>query len=254
MDGLRKHAQQEEGFWSQVRICGVKNRLFPFKKRPHFAFQSPALSFKSSPPSVEPNPKVTWRDAALLTHFCPAETEKVFKLLYTTLTQIHTFSKRSRVGSGTRHHHGCKNKESLNEIQEKKKKKERIVGHYFGLWARCLSDESKKKICNDCHVSSSGLVGRENAHLSRSVCGEAGKRCPTHTHTHRLTSDAEGGWWWRSKHSHTRTAAQTPLDRWNVTSALCVCVHFSKGRCGLVTCRRNNPTGISQTGKREDYF
>lgn len=38
------------------------------------------------------------------------------------------------------------------------------MGYYFGLWARCLSDELKKKICNDRPVASSGEKKR---HLSR---------------------------------------------------------------------------------------
>lgn len=82
-----------------------------------------------------------------------------------------------------------KTKKSPNDIQEKKRK--RIVGHYFGLWARCLNDEFQKKICNNCHVASSGLVGKKNSHLSRSAeadttCGELGRRetlSDTHAHT-----------------------------------------------------------------------
>lgn len=49
-----KPAQEEKILvWrSQARVCGVKKkRLFPFKKRPQFAFQSPASSFRSSPPA-----------------------------------------------------------------------------------------------------------------------------------------------------------------------------------------------------------
>lgn len=42
------------------------------------------------------------------------------------------------------------------------------------------------------------------------------------------------------KHSHTETPQQTPPTAGTPRSASCV--HFSEGRCGFVTCRRNNPT------------
>lgn len=49
------------------------------------------------------------------------------------------------------------------------------MGYYFGLWARCLSDELKKKICNDCHVASPALVGEEKESPQQIYGG--GKRC-----------------------------------------------------------------------------
>lgn len=64
------------------------------------------------------------------------------------------------------------------------------MGYCFGLWAKCLNNELKKKICNDCHVASSLLVGEKKSHLSSSAeadttwkAQEAGNAV-RHTHTH----------------------------------------------------------------------
>lgn len=113
-----------------------------------------------------------------------------------------------------------------------------------GLWVnilargfRCLNDEFTKKICNDCHVASPGLVSRKG-HLSRSA--KAGN---THTHTlarelhTRPTSDSEGLGGGGAAHSNT--AEQTPPGHRNVSTG--------SGRCGFLS-------QTSQTGNRKDYF
>ncbi len=45
----------------------------------------------------------------------------------------------------------------------------------------------------------------------------------------------------QSKHSHTEPP-QSRLLPTAGTFRSALCVHFSRGRCGFVTCRRNNPT------------
>ncbi|KAG7499837.1 hypothetical protein JOB18_000905 [Solea senegalensis] len=139
------------------------------------------------------------------------------------ITHTHThaqFHCEAVKGSGTQHHHHnhhhhhrlrhcCRlhqeyknttkrrKKRGSNDIQDKKKKR-RIVGNYFGLWATCLNDELKKKICNDCHVASSGLVGEEKKKGSpQQIC--RGRRHMWGTqeagNTHRPNSDSEDGRW-----------------------------------------------------------
>lgn len=110
------------------------------------------------------------------------------------------------------------------------------MGYYFGLWARCLSDELKKKICNDCHVASPALVGEKKSHLSRST--EAGNAVWL---PQRPTSDSEDRRWrccsWGQTLTHSNAAEPTPPDRWNVKTGL---AGVRLG--GFVTCLRNNPT------------
>lgn len=86
-----------------------------------------------------------------------------------------------------------------------------------------------------------------------------GKHCPTHTHTPanlRLRGSVVVAvvvllQLRANTHTlkHRRADSSRPLERQDQP---CVCVHFSKGRCGFVTCRRNNPK--SQPGNRKDYF
>ncbi|CAJ1083007.1 hypothetical protein JOB18_000905 [Xyrichtys novacula] len=106
----------------------------------------------------------------MLPYFVLHSPEKVFTLLFTTLTHQHILT-HSRVWEwATPPPPGLPEpKKSSKDIQEKKKKETKKRENYFGLWARCLKDEFKKKICNnDCYVASSGLVGEEKCHLSRS--------------------------------------------------------------------------------------
>lgn len=120
--------------------------------------------------------------------------------------------------------------------KKKKRKKKEFVGYYFGLWARCLSDELKKKICNDCHVASPALVGEKKSHLSRST--EAGNAVWL---PQRPTSDSEDRRWrccsWGQTLTHSNAAEPTPPDRWNVKTGL---AGVRLG--GFVTCLRYNPT------------
>lgn len=78
---------------------------------------------------------------------------------------------------------------------ETNRKKTSGKSYYFGFWARCLEDEFKKKICNNCHVASSELVGGKSV-----TSAEKAQLHPVS----RLTSDAED----RSDEK------QTPPDRW----------------------------------------
>lgn len=122
------------------------------------------------------------------------------------------------------------------QVAFRKKKKKEFVGYYFGLWARCLSDELKKKICNDCHVASPALVGEKKSHLSRST--EAGNAVWL---PQRPTSDSEDRRWrccsWGQTLTHSNAAEPTPPDRWNVKTGL---AGVRLG--GFVTCLRYNPT------------
>lgn len=97
------------------------------------------------------------------------------------------------------------------------------MGYYFGLWARCLKDELKKKICNDCHVASSALVGEKMSAVSADAETTCGAQEADSRHT---TSDPEdgGGGDGRTR-THSNAAEQTPPDRWNVK----MCAFQQKG-------------------------
>lgn len=227
-----KPAQEEKILvWrSQARVCGVKKkRLFPFKKRPQFAFQSPASSFRSSPPAR--NQTQTDPMWCCLT-LC-------YKLLSRSDTQTHILT-QSRCREWDTPPPPPPQLQKQKKLKwhsgKKKKKKKEFVGYYFGLWARCLSDELKKKICNDCHVASPALVGEKKSHLSRST--EAGNAVWL---PQRPTSDSEDRRWrccsWGQTLTHSNAAEPTPPDRWNVKTGL---AGVRLG--GFVTCLRYNPT------------
>lgn len=224
-----KPAQEEKILvWrSQARVCGVKKkRLFPFKKRPQFAFQSPASSFRSSPPAR--NQTQTDPMWCCLT-LC-------YKLLSRSDTQTHILTQSRCREWDTPPPPQLQKQKKLKWHSGKKKKKKEFVGYYFGLWARCLSDELKKKICNDCHVASPALVGEKKSHLSRST--EAGNAVWL---PQRPTSDSEDRRWrccsWGQTLTHSNAAEPTPPDRWNVKTGL---TGVRLG--GFVTCLRYNPT------------
>lgn len=224
-----KPAQEEKILvWrSQARVCGVKKkRLFPFKKRPQFAFQSPASSFRSSPPAR--NQTQTDPMWCCLT-LC-------YKLLSRSDTQTHILTQSRCREWDTPPPPQLQKQKKLKWHSGKKKKKKEFVGYYFGLWARCLSDELKKKICNDCHVASPALVGEKKSHLSRST--EAGNAVWL---PQRPTSDSEDRRWrccsWGQTLTHSNAAEPTPPDRWNVKTGL---AGVRLG--GFVTCLRYNPT------------
>lgn len=227
-----KPAQEEKILvWrSQARVCGVKKkRLFPFKKRPQFAFQSPASSFRSSPPAR--NQTQTDPMWCCLT-LC-------YKLLSRSDTQTHILT-QSRCREWDTPPPPPPQLQKQKKLKwhsgKKKRKKKEFVGYYFGLWARCLSDELKKKICNDCHVASPALVGEKKSHLSRST--EAGNAVWL---PQRPTSDSEDRRWrccsWGQTLTHSNAAEPTPPDRWNVKTGL---AGVRLG--GFVTCLRYNPT------------
>lgn len=101
------------------------------------------------------------------------------------------------------------------------------MGNYFGLWARCLKDELKKKICNDCHVASSAPVGQ-----NRSTDAAASR------HTTSQLEDGDG-----QTRTHSTAAGQTPPDRWNVK----MCAFQQKGQSVVLShvtirhTRKKNP-------------
>lgn len=210
-------------------LWGEKKRLFPFKKRPQFAFQSPASSFRSSPPAR--NQTQTDPMWCCLT-LC-------YKLLSRSDTQTHILT-QSRCREWDTPPPPPPQLQKQKKLKwhsgKKKKKKKEFVGYYFGLWARCLSDELKKKICNDCHVASPALVGEKKSHLSRST--EAGNAVWL---PQRPTSDSEDRRWrccsWGQTLTHSNAAEPTPPDRWNVKTGL---AGVRLG--GFVTCLRYNPT------------
>lgn len=106
--------------------------------------RSPLRSGPSLPSGLLLRPATTRRDAALLqTDFYKHSSQRAEQgagHATTTTTAAKTHRKE----------------EAQTTFRKKKERRERIVGFYFGLWARCLSDELKKKICNDCHVASPG--------------------------------------------------------------------------------------------------
>lgn len=147
---------------------------------------------KCSPPAWNQTPMdLTWccltSCYALLSRSDRA-TEKVFKLLYTTLTHKYTHFNTGGVGSGTHHHHHKRKAPMTFRKQNKKRRKNCgllfwLVGQMPQQWVKkenmqrlpCRflltgwrEKESPQQFCRSRHhVESSG----------------GGKRCPTHTHT-----------------------------------------------------------------------
>ncbi|TMS17952.1 hypothetical protein E3U43_010278 [Larimichthys crocea] len=126
-------------------LWGSRVTFNPFKKRPPFCLPVSCFVFQTFPTGEEP--KTTDGLDVMLPYFVllllsrsDRASEKVF---IPTHTHTHTHTSCKGVG--------CTTTTTVTTATEK----ERSVGYYFGLWARCLNDELKKKICNDCHVASS---------------------------------------------------------------------------------------------------
>lgn len=177
--------------------------------------------------------RLTWRDAALTnnTSLCytlvsqsDRATEKVCELLRNhTDTQIHN----TEAGREWDKPPPPPRLQKQKKLRWHSGKMKRIVGYYFGLWVRCLNDELKKKIWSPFlstgwreKESPQQICWRQTPHVGSSG---GGRSCPTHTRTHRLTS--EDRWRccccsWGQTLTHSNTAEETPPDRWSVKIGL----------------------------------